>query len=102
MSSPPGFSDESSVADPTGPKVRHSKRSNKNQGPKRLGSPIKHSVKETTTDEDIADPNQLALEAYRQKLANLKTETDKPMETRLGPRTFGEAFVSAKIWIRRT
>ena len=52
-------------------------------GTERLGSPIKNSVKEISTDL-IADLNQIALEAYRQKLANFKTETDKPMETRLG------------------
>ena len=41
--SPPGFSDETRVEeeDMTGSKVRRSKRSNKNQRPKRLGSPIK-------------------------------------------------------------
>ena len=60
------------------------KRSNKNQRPKRLGSPIKRSVKEISTEEDIADLNQIALEAYGQKLAYFKTETVKPMETRLG------------------
>ena len=81
---PPGFSDEPMVEEQSGTAVRRSKRANKNQGPKRLGSPIKQSVKEISTDEDIADLNELALNAYMQKLANLKTDTSQPSETRLG------------------
>ena len=81
--SPPGFSDESMIGEKTGTSVRRSKRATKNQGPKRFGSPVKHSVKEISTDEDIADLNEMAPEQYRYKLANLKTNTSKPLETRL-------------------
>ena len=81
--SPPGFSDESMIDEQTGTSVKRSKRAIKNQVPKIIGSPVKHSVKEITTDEDIADLNDMALEQYRYKLANLKTHTSKPLETRL-------------------
>ena len=53
----------------------------KNQGPKRLGSPVKHSVKYISADEE-ADINERALEQYRYGLANVKTDKKKPMETR--------------------
>ena len=82
--SPPGFSDESIIDEQTGTTIRRNKRATKNQEPKRFGSPVKHSVKEVGTNEDIADLNELALERYRQKLANLKTDTSRPLETRLG------------------
>ena len=82
-SPPPGFSDESIVDEQTGTTVRRSKRANKNQRPKRFGTPIKPSVKEISTDEDIADLNELALDAYKQELANLKTDSSQPSETRL-------------------
>ena len=82
--SPPGFSGESVVEEQTEASVRRSKKANKNQGPKRFGSPIKQSVKEISRDEDIADLNELALETYRQKLAILKRDTSKLLETRLG------------------
>ena len=81
--SPPDFSDESMIDEQTGTSVRRSKRATKNQGPKRIGSPGKHSVEDISTDEDIADLNAMALEQYRYKLANLKTDTSKPLETRL-------------------
>ena len=35
--------------------MRRSKRATKNQGPKRLGSPVKHSVKYISTGEEVAD-----------------------------------------------
>ena len=81
--SPPGFSDESIIDEQTGTTVRRSKRATKNHGPKRFGSPVKHSVKEISTEEDFADLNEMALEQYRIKLANLKTDTRNPVETRL-------------------
>ena len=83
-SPPPGFSDEPFVDEQTGATIRSSKRADKNQGPKRFGSLIKHSVKEISTDKDIADLNELALQKYRQKPANLKTDTSQLSETRLG------------------
>ena len=82
-SSPPEFFDESMIDEQTGTTIRRSQRATKNQGPKSFGSPVKHSVKEINTNEDIADLNELALEKYRYKLANLKTDTSKPLETRL-------------------
>ena len=50
--SPPGISDDSVVDDQGSASVRRSKRTTKNQGPKRLGSPVKHSVKYNSADED--------------------------------------------------
>ena len=82
-SSPPGFSDESMIDEQTGTTIRRSKRATKNQGHKRFGNPVKHSVNEISTDEDIADLNELALDKHRYKLTNSKTDTSKPLETRL-------------------
>ena len=65
------------IDEQTGTSVRRSKRTT------RFGSPVKHSVKEISTDEDIADLNETALEQYRYKLANLKSDPRKPLETRL-------------------
>ena len=81
------------VDEQTGTTVRRGKRANKNQGPKRSGSPIKHSVKDISTDKDIADLNELALDAYRQKLANVKTDTRQLglLERHLFRRKFGYA-----------
>ena len=39
--------------------------------------------RQISTVKDIADLNEMALEQYRYKLANLKTDTSKPLETRL-------------------
>ena len=50
--SPPGISDDSVVDDQGSASVRRSKQTTKNQGPKRLGSPVKHSVKYNSADED--------------------------------------------------
>ena len=80
--SPPGISDDSVVDDQGSASVRRSKRSTKNQGPKRLGSPVKHSVKYISAEED-ADINEMALEQYRSRLANVKADKNNPMETRL-------------------
>ena len=80
--SPPGISDDSVVDDQGSASVRRSKRTTKNQGPKRLGSPVKHSVIYISADED-ADINEMALEQYRSGLANVKTDKNNPMETRL-------------------
>ena len=81
--SPSGVSDDSIVDEQTGTSVRRSKRATNNQGPKRLGSPVKHSVKYISTDEEVADLNELALEQYRYSLANVKTDKNRPMESRL-------------------
>ena len=81
--SPTGVSDDSIVDEQTGMSVRRSKRATKNQGPKRLGSPVKHSEKYISTGEEVADLNEMALEQYRFSLANVKTDKNKPMETRL-------------------
>ena len=54
--SPSGISDDSVVDDQGSASVRRSKRTTKNQGPKRLGSPVKHSVNYNSADEE-ADIN---------------------------------------------
>ena len=81
--SPSGVSDDSIVEEQTGTSVRRSKRATKNQGPKRLGSPVKHSVKYISADEESADINEMALEQYRYSLADVKTFTSRPIETQL-------------------
>ena len=80
--SPSRISDDSVVDDQGGTNVRRSKQTTKNQGPKRLGSPVKHSVKYISAD-DEADVNEMALEQYRSGLANVKTNKNNPIETRL-------------------
>ena len=80
--SPSGISDDSVVDNQGGTSVRRSKRTTKNQGPKRLGSPVKHSVKYISAEEE-ADINEMALEQYRYGLANVRTDKNNPMETRL-------------------
>ena len=82
LGSPSGISDESVVDDQGGTNVRRSKRTTKSQGPKRLGSPVKHSVKYICADDEAAT-NEMALEQYRSGLANVKTDKNNPMETRL-------------------
>ena len=91
-----GFSDESGESDVT---VRRSGRQTKNKGPSRYGNPVKHSVKLITTQQDIADLNKAALEAYRIKLATFKTDVNKPVETKLG---LLETSFSSKVWNRGT
>ena len=83
ISSPPRFSDESMIDEQSRTTIRHSKKTTKNQGPKSFGSPIKHSVREISAEANLADLNEMALEKYRYKLTNLKTDTRKPLETRL-------------------
>ena len=77
-----GISDDSVVDEQGSASVRRSKRTTKNQGPKRLGSPVKYSIKYISADEE-ADINERALEQYRYGLANVKTDKNNPMETRL-------------------
>ena len=45
---------------------------------------IAHSIKLITTDQDITDLNKAALEAYRVRLATLKPDVSRPIETKLG------------------
>ena len=59
---PPGFSDESDKEEDA-TTVRRSNRQTKNQGPKRYGSPVSHSVKLIDCQDDITDLNLAALEA---------------------------------------
>ena len=80
--SPSGILDDSVEDEQGSASVRRSKRTTKNQGPKRLGSPVKHWVRYISADEE-ADLNEMALEQYRYGLANVKTDKNNPMETRL-------------------
>ena len=82
LGSPSGVSDDSVVDEQGGTNVRRSTRATKNQGPKRFGSPVKHSVKHISADDENAI-NEMALEQYRLGLANVKTDKHNPMETRL-------------------
>ena len=86
MDTPPGCSDESSKDEHQGSiaQIRRSNRQTKNQGPKRYGDPAQHSVRLICSEEDLTDLNKAALEAYRLKLARLKTDTNKLAETKLG------------------
>ena len=86
MDPPPGFSDESSKDEHQGSiaPIRRSNRQTKNQGPKRYGDPVKHSVRLLCSEVDLTDLNKAALEAYRLKLVRLKTDTNKLAETKLG------------------
>ena len=61
---PPGFSDESDKKEEQ-TTVRRSDRQTKNKGPKRYGSPVSHSVKVITREDDLTDLNLAALEACR-------------------------------------
>ena len=61
---PPGFSDESDREEEQ-TTARRSNRQTKNQGPKRYGSPVSHSVKLISCEDDITDLNLAALEAHR-------------------------------------
>ena len=54
------------------------------KGPNRYGNPYKHSVKLVTSEEDLVDLNMAALEAYRIKLANFRSDVNKPEESKLG------------------
>ena len=82
---PPGFSDESDKEEEQ-TTVRRSNRQTKNQGPKRYGSPVSHSVKLISCEDDLTDLNLAALEGYRTRLAIIKTGNS---ETTLVNKTFG-------------
>ena len=101
---PPGFSDESGQED--GPiAVRRRGRPNKNQGPKRYVDSVTHSIKLFCSEEDIIDLNKAALEAYRIRLANFKTKTEEPVETRFGMierHLFSRKFGCASLHITKT
>ena len=104
INAPPGVSDES--GDSEAP-VRRSDRSTKNKGPSRYGNPYKHSVKLVTSEQDLVDLNMAALESYRIKLANFRSDVNKREESKLGllekhlfRRKFGsEALDISKSWI---
>ena len=59
---PPGFSDEWDKEEEQ-TTVRRSNRQTKNQGPKRYGSTVSHSVKLISCEDDVSDLNMAALEA---------------------------------------
>ena len=87
---PPGFSDESDKEEEQ-TTVRRSNRQTKSQGLRRYDSPVSHSVKLISCEEDIRDLNLTALEAYRTRFATIKTGNS---ETTLVNKTFG----LKKIW----
>ena len=98
-SPPPGFSDESDKEEEE-TTVRRSNRQTKNQGPKRYGSPVSHSVKLISCEDDVTEINLAALEAYRTRLANLnlnnkertpENNTFNLLERHLFKRKFGAA-----------
>ena len=68
--SPTVFADESDKEEDT-TRVRPSSRQTKNQGPKRYGNPVSHSVKLISCEDDVTELNLAALEAYRLRLAKL-------------------------------
>ena len=100
---PPGFSDESGETEVP---IRRSGRQTKNKGPIRFGNLVTHSIKLVSTDQAITDLNKAALEAYRVRLATIKPDVSRPIETKLGllekhlfRRKFGsEALDIAKTW----
>ena len=104
---PPGFSDGPDKEEEQ-TTVRRSNRQTKNQGPKRYGSPVSHSVKLITCEDDIADLNLAALEAYRTRLATIKTvnsettpvnKTFDLLERHLFKRRFGATSLDiSKSW----
>ena len=78
--STPGFADESDKEEDT-TTVRRSNRQTKNQGPKRYGSPVSHSIKLIGCEDDVTELNLAALEAYRLRLAKLNINTKEASET---------------------
>ena len=82
--SPAVFADESDKEEDT-TTVRRSSRQTKNQGPKRYGSPVSHSVKLISCEDDVTELNLAALEAYRMRLAKLNINNK---ETTLENNTF--------------
>ena len=82
--SPAVFADESDKEEDTRT-VRRSSRQTKNQGPKRYGSPVSHSVKLISCEDDMTELNLAALEAYRLRLAKFNINNK---ETTLENNTF--------------
>ena len=82
--SPAVFADESDKEEDT-TTVRRSSRQTNNQGPKRYGSPVSHSVKLISCEDDVTELNLAALEAYRMRLAKLNINNK---ETTLENNTF--------------
>ena len=103
INAPPGFSDESGDSEAT---VKRSDRSTKNKGQSRYGNSYKHSVKLVTSEQDLVDLSMAALEAYRIKLANFRSDVNKPEKSKLGflekhlfRRKYGsEALDISKSW----
>ena len=77
--STPGFADESEKEEDT-TTVRRSSRQTKNQGPKRYGSPVSHSIKLIDCEDDVTELNLAALEAYRLRLAKLNLNNKETSE----------------------
>ena len=82
--SPAVFADESDKEEDK-TTVRRSSRLTKNQGPKRYGSPVSHSVKLISCEDDMTELSLAALEAYRLRLAKLNINNK---ETTLENNTF--------------
>ena len=77
--STPGFADESDKEEDT-TTVRRSNRQTKNQGPKRYGSPVSHSIKLIGCEDDVTELNLAVLEAYRLRLAKLNINNKETSE----------------------
>ena len=79
----PGFSDESGRDEHqrNTTQVRRSNRQTKNQGPKRYGETVKHSVHLICSEDKITDLNMAALEAYRLKVAKFKADNNNAAES---------------------
>ena len=77
--STPGFADGSDKEEDT-TTVRRSNRQTKNQGPKRYGSPVSHSIKLIGCEDDVTELNLAALEAYRLRLAKLNINNKETSE----------------------
>ena len=75
----PGFADESEKEEDT-TAVRRSSRQTKNQGPKRYGSPVSHSIKLIDCEGDVTELNLAAIEAYRLRLAKLNLNNKETSE----------------------
>ena len=104
---PPGISDESDKEEEQ-TTVRQSNRQTKNQGSKRYGSPVSHSLKLITCEDDITGLNLPAVEAYRTRLATIKTVNSETtpvnktiglLERHLFKRRFGATSLDiSKSW----
>ena len=99
---PPGFSDQEEEQTT----VRRTSRQTKNQGPKRHGSPVSHSVKLTCCEDNITDLKMAALDAYRTRLAKFDTDKGTPADSKFGflerhlfKRRFGQTSLDiSKPW----